>query len=390
MEHIGWSIYPCEGGFKGAKDIGKNEFGQRKRKTFRGHTETEVKKKIDNYEFEIATGLYIEPCKDAFIEFLKEYHRIRAGCDMWKDGYVYPEKAKWQETTAELYKMYIDVHFKPYFKKMKIADVKPMVLDKFYNYCLSAERENDNSHMTYKMTSNTVLKLNTFAKSAFNYAIANDKLKDNPCTKVMLPNPKEFKPNIYDEEKFLALLNKVSGTDDEIPIVLGAGCGFRRGEIFGLRWKDVDFRQSTIMVINTNVRFKNYKEKGPKSENSKRTISAPPYVMDTLKKYRAKTGVLRPEDKIVTAWKPGAYSGHFKKLLEDHNLEATRLHDLRHYNAVLMMGKVPDKVAAARLGDNVNTLKKTYQHVQQDMDEMAANEINKVFKHKDSHQIKKA
>ena len=150
MQYInGWSIYPCESGYKGAKELGKDAFGTRKRKTFRGGTEKDIKKKIDKYEFEVATGMYTEPSKDTLIEYLKEYHRICAGCDMWAPEYRYPEKAKWEETTAELNKMYIDIHFEPYFKQMKLSDVKPINLDKFYNYCLTHERRNENSHKTY-------------------------------------------------------------------------------------------------------------------------------------------------------------------------------------------------------------------------------------------------
>lgn len=391
MEYInGWSIYPCEGGYKGAKDQGKDMFGTRKRKIFRGKTEKIVKQKIDKYEFEIATGLYTEPVKDTFVEFLKEYHRICAGCDMWSPDYRYPGKAKWAETTAELHKMYIDVHFEPYFKLMKLTDVKPITLDKFYNYCLTHERRNENSHKTYKLTINSVRKLHTFIKAAFNYAKANGLIKENPCSKVILAKQEDYKPKIYDQDKFLSLLEAVTGTDDEIPIILGAGCGFRRGEIFGLRWKDVDFKENTITIEKTNVRFKNYKEKKPKSEASLRTIAVSPYVMDTLRLYRARIGKHNPNDKIILKWKPGSYSERFKKLLEKYELPPTRLHDLRHYNAVLMMGKIPDKAAAKRLGHSVEILRKVYQHVSRDMDIQAANEINVAFERKNSHQVKKA
>lgn len=387
MRYIsGWSIYPYEGGYRGQKNLGKDKYGKRQRKTFRGKTEQEVKDKINQYEFEVATGLYTEPCKDTLVEFLKEYHRICSGCDMWLPNYKYPKKAKWEETTAELNKMYIDVHIAPYFKQMKLTDVKPIELNKFYNYCLNLERKNEKSHRTYKVGISTTIKLNTFLKASFNYAIKNGLIKDNPCLGVILSKEEEFVPNIYREENFLKLLEAVTGTDDEIPIILAAGCGLRRGEIFGLRWRDIDFKENTIAIINTKVRFKGYKEKGPKSKNSKRTFVAPLYVIERIKLYRARIGKHNPDDKIVTRWKPGAYSERFKKLLIKYGLPITRLHDLRHYNAVLMMDKVPDKVAAKRLGHSVEVLRKVYQHVRKDFDVSAADKINAVFERKNSHQ----
>lgn len=70
-------------------------------------------------------------------------------------------------------------------------------------------------------------------------------------------------------------------------------------------------------------------------------------------------------------------------------MEHIRLHDLRHYNAVIMMKYgISDKVAAERLGhSDVATLRNVYQHVLEDMDEKAADEINKTFRKQCSHQI---
>ena len=388
MRYInGWSIFEYEGGYRGQKNLGKDKYGRRKRKTFRGKTLQEVKNKINDYEFAVATGQYMEPCNSLLVDFLKEYHGVCAGCDMWASSYMYPvKKAKWAETTAELYKMYIDVHIAPYFKQMKLIDVLPIELDKFYNYCLTHERKNEKTNKTFKMGVNTVVKLNRFLKSAFNYAKANGLIKENPCNRVILSPGKDYDPNVYDEEKFAELLKTVTGTDDEIPIILAAGCGLRRGEIFGLRWKDIDFKENTITIEITNVRFNKYKEKDPKSKNSKRTFVAPAYVIERLKLYRARCGKHNPDDKVISAWKPNAYSQRFKKLLLKYGLPLTRLHDLRHYNAVLMMDKVPDKVAAKRLGHSVDVLRKIYQHVRKDFDANAAEKINAIFESKNSHQ----
>lgn len=147
-------------------------------------------------------------------------------------------------------------------------------------------------------------------------------------------------------------------------------------------WEDIDFKVNTITVETPKVRFQEYKEKDPKSKNSKRTFAVPPYVIERLKLYRARIGKHNPNDKIITRWKPNSYIERFKKLLIKHNLPITRLHDLRHYNAVLMMDKVPDKVAAKHLGHSVEVLRKVYQHVRKDIDQSAADKINIVFEQK--------
>ena len=388
------TIYQREsdGRWVGVIDLPRDKGEKRQRKTVYANTKSEAEIKLNDLIYKIQNREYTKPNKDTLIGYLKEYHKICAGCNMWDSNSAKPKKAKWEETTAELYKMYIDVHFTPYFKQTKLTDIKPITLDRFYNYALSNERVNDTSHKTYKMTINTVRKLNAFLKAAFNYAIVNNQMKDNPTNHVILAKKTEFKPNVYDEERFLDLLDAVAGTDDEIPIILGAGCGFRRGEIFGLSWKDIDTKAKTITIEKTTVRFKEYKDKSPKNDTSRRTIVVPDYVIETLRLYRAKKKKLAPNDKVITRWKPGSYSERFKKLLIKFDLPLIRLHDLRHYNAVVMMNRgIPDRVAADRLGHaNVTTLRKVYQHVLTDMDESAADQINSSFTRKNSHQVLKA
>jgi integrase len=44
-------------------------------------------------------------------------------------------------------------------------------------------------------------------------------------------------------------------------------CGFRRGEILGLRWQDIDFKEGVLKVRNTRTRVATNVEKRPKSES---------------------------------------------------------------------------------------------------------------------------
>ena len=361
--------------------LGKDQFGKRKRKVFYGDTKSEVESKANTFIFEYTTGEYIEPNKKSFINFLNEYYDIY--------------KSTWEDTTKSLYRMYIDVHFAPYFCDMKLADVKPVELDKFYREKMTKERTikanvfGKTVDKTLKpMSINSAIKLNKFAKAAFNYAVKNNMIKVNPASRVSLGKPVKYSPKVYNEDQFLALLDVVSGKDDEVPIILGAGCGLRRGEIFGLKWKNVDLTKRTITIENTKVRFDKYTEKKPKTETSRRTIAAPQYVINVLRLHKVKSKKSQPDDYVITKWKPNAYSERFKKLLKDKDLPPIRLHDLRHYNAVIMMKRgISDKVAADRLGHaNVSTLRKVYQHVLKDMDENAANEIDITFTNKNSQQ----
>jgi len=358
-----------------------------------GNSEGEIWGKINPILFELQMGTYITPCKSTFVSYLMDYHKICAGYDMWNKDAVRPSETNWAQTTAELYKLYIDVHFTPYFKEVKLVDILPMTLDKFYNYKMSTPRkytimvkgkpvERDADPLVL----NSVLKLNSFISSAFDYAIANDMAKSNPTQKTKLGKKVKYKPKVFNEDQFMKLLDAIEGTDDEIPIILGGGCGLRRGEIFGLYWRNIDLQTGYITIERTLVRFSKSLEKNPKNESSERTFRAPKYVIDILSEYKKKSkNVLN--GRVITKWLPTSYSGRYSILLKKFDLPHTRLHDLRHYNAVIMCKYgTTDKVAAERLGHSqVSTLRNVYQHVLKDMDQTSADGIDEMFSKKKEH-----
>ena len=179
--------------------------------------------------------------------------------------------------------------------------------------------------------------------------------------------------------QFIALLDTVKGSFDEIPILLAGWLGLRRGEIFGLRWSDVDFDKRTLAIEQTSVRFTKEHIKSPKSDSSRRTLMLPPYICKILLRYRTNEKVLTTT--ICGRYKPQSYSERFSRLLEQQGLEHLRFHDLRHYNATIMLKYgIPDKVASKRLGhSSTQVTKEIYQHVTSDMDISYADKIDEIF-----------
>jgi integrase len=60
--------------------------------------------------------------------------------------------------------------------------------------------------------------------------------KNKSCAAVLSPQQVEM------------LLDILTDTDIYLPILLGVLCGLRRGEICGLRWSDINFKQKTAMI----------------------------------------------------------------------------------------------------------------------------------------------
>lgn len=331
-------------------DMPKGLDGKRNRPTFYG-TKTQCEEWLIEKQYEKQNSIYVAG-KDATLEnYLKEWHKIY-------------NKTK-AETTQQLYDMYIKVHIVPAIGKMKIGKITGLHIQQFYNEKLKT------------LSGNTLLKIHSFLSRSFKDAVKNRYLKDNPCDAARLP--KKIKPTqtVCKESDLIKLLTIVRGTVDEIYIILASSAGLRRGEICGLQWENVDFEKRTITVSKTITRFSTNIEKEPKNETSKRTIILPKIVFDRLKEYRGTLGIHHKY--VLPQYKPQSYSSHFKKLLARYDIPHIRFHDLRHFNAIIMLkAGVPDKVASKRLGHaQVQTTREIYQHVIEDMDSAASDIIEK-------------
>lgn len=330
--------------------------GKKKYKYVYGNTQKEVRQKANEIEYKKNNNLYVNPKNMYMSEFLEE----------WLDLH----KTHIANTTKKLYDMYLEKHINPTLGKLKLNKIMPIHIEKFY-----AEKMK-------KQKGKTVRKYHNLLHKAFDYALKNELIAYNPCDRVQKPKIEKYKPNICNDETFIKLIEITRGTFDIIPIILAAGLDLRRGEVFGLKWTDIDFNKKTVKIEETKVRFNKYVRKNTKTESSTREIVAPDIVLDILNDYKKNTKVLSKY--VCDQYQPDSFSKHFKKLLKDNKLPEIRFHDLRHYNAILMMKLgIPDKIAAKRMGHaTTKTLQEIYQHATDDMDLKAAQKINDELKRK--------
>lgn len=377
------SIFQDKSGrWRGVVNLPKGQDGGRKQKVFYGdpsqtpgQQKKELQVKITDLEYEINNNLYLNETNDTMAQYLKKWLKVYADENL-------------EETTRELYEMYAKVHINPFFENYKIKDIKPIQIQEFYNEKMK-DIELDNGKIKKGLSKNTIGKLHCFLNRAFDDAINNRIIKYNPCQGVKKPKKKKYNPVICDEKNFDTLLGGTKDTLDEVLILLAGICGFRRGEIFGLRFIDIDIINFRITIFQTKVRFNGkWIIKSPKNETSSRTISVPEFVTNAIGVYLTSLKVV-PE-LIFSEFQPDAYSKHFRKLLKTYNLPHMRFHDLRHFNAIIMMKYgVPDKVASERLGHSkVQTTREIYQHVLTDMDKHASVVIEGVFKKRNKEENK--
>lgn len=172
--------------------------------------------------------------------------------------------------------------------------------------------------------------------------------------------------------------------------------GFRRGEVAGLEWKDIDFDKGEITVSRsvTTVTGFGMIEKEPKTEMSKRTLAIPEVLLETLKEYkewqtkrRAELGDYMEENDYLFTQEngkrlyPSTFTGWLNKMLREANIDHYSLHSLRHTNITLQIAAgVPIVTVAARAGHaRASTTSDIYAYALRSTDKMAADKLGSIF-----------
>ena len=187
--------------------------------------------------------------------------------------------------------------------------------------------------------------------------------------------PQKVEPDVVVPENadIQRLLQCIEGTRMECAVLLGACCGFRRSEICGIKYEDIDTKKSTIQIRRTVVKDEHGKwivREATKTVKSKRKVEVAPFVIQKLL-------ALPKAGEFVINLLPDTISKSFIDLRDDLGIHC-RFHDLRHYNASIMLAlNIPDKYAMERMGYSTPaTLKKVYQHTMRDKQQEVANTVN--------------
>jgi integrase len=346
-------------------DLPKKSGSKRRRKNLyadgnltKDKAEKSFKPKRLELEYQIENDLYRNPGNATIRDLMHEYNE-------------HPQEIA--ETTKALHKMYEEKHIAPDIGgigHIKLKDALPTIFEDFYY---------NKIHVTDRLSPNTVIKLHSFLHAAFKFAVKNNMLLINPLDTTKCPKEIKYKAKIPTDSQFDSLLEISRGTIDEVCIALAGVLSLCRGEIFGLKWSDVNWNNKQITIEETYVHWDKNLRKSPKAEARKRTMYAPQFVLDILWSYKKS---LKEIGKYVCEeYLPDAYGKHFKKLAEKYGLSGITLHKLRHYNATLMKNlKIPDKDAAGRTGHaQLATLQEVYQHATDEADKDACDKIANHF-----------
>jgi integrase len=169
--------------------------------------------------------------------------------------------------------------------------------------------------------------------------------------------------------------------------VLALTTGMRQGELFTLKWNDIDLASRKLSVRRTITL--NQQIKKPKTKKGLRTIDLPAMAIDALQEHRkqrlaaglagsewvfsdSRGGLLRRQNLIRRSFTP---------ILIKAQLPTIRFHDLRHTACVLMLGAgINPRVVSETLGHaSVAFTLDVYGHVMPGMGREAADRMGSLL-----------
>ncbi len=348
----------------------------RKQHTKSFRTKKEAQEFLTDTMSAIRGGVFSEPSKVTLGEFLLE-------------RWLPTKKMAVRVSTYASYRGLVERHIVPALGHLQIQQLSADRLDKFYADFVSrglATKTIRNIHVLLHRALADAVRKNLVPR---NVADAADPPKlnraDREEMKTWTPEQlRKFFAGIIDHRLAAAY-------------ILAATTGMRRGEVLGVRWRDIDFKSRRLHVQQTVLTVEYQIVIGrPKTLRGERKIALDEQTIRVLQIHREAQrrekqllGDGYQDHGLVFAREDGApvhpdyFSQTFDRTVKRLGLPKIRLHDLRHTHATLgLAAGVHVKVIADRLGHATTSFTQdVYIHAIPAVEEDAADQIaNIVFK----------
>lgn len=189
----------------------------------------------------------------------------------------------------------------PAIGHLRIVKITARQLQSFVN---SLAKEGANEKTGKPLAPKTIRHNLSFISDVFSYAVKMDLVSNNPCRKVTIPKGEVKEKPIYSQEEMAQLLTAINGepTKYRAFFFLIAYSGFRRSEMLGLEWMDIDWKNCVISIRRTSnyTASKGIYTDTTKTKKSRRSLKFPQYVMDMLREYKAEQDEER--EKLGSKW----------------------------------------------------------------------------------------
>jgi len=274
-----------------------------------------------------------------------------------------------ESTTWQRYGEYVRLHTLPRLGGVALSRLTPQQVQALY----AAKLEEG-------LSPTTVSHLHALLHSALNDALRLGLVQRNVCDLVNPPRKRKVEMMTLTPEQARLMLETAAADRLEALYVVALTTGMREGELFALKWRDVNVDTAALQVRAT---LKN-SEAGlittyPKTSRSRRQIALTQVAVEAIRRQGARQNeerlaigpAWRDKDFVFTdviggpLRRSNVLYRNFKPLLKRAGLPQIRFHDLRHTAATLMLLQgIHPKVVSEILGHaSVSITLDLYSHV---------------------------
>lgn len=288
-------------------------------------------------EHRVLVGDYVDPNAGRVL-----FHDFAAA---WLDAQVC------EATTREAMTVRLRKHLDPHFGPMELRAIKPSTIRAW----MRGQQAKSAPRYCAVLLANL--------SAILGAAVEDELIHKNPCSSSAVKAPRLERAHVipWTTQQVAAVADTMPAPYRAI-VALGAGCGLRQGECFGLRVRDVDFLRRTVHV-RQQVRIVSSKvELAPPKRGKHRDVPLPDVVAEELTQHMARRDLTAAGgDELLFITREGnpIHRSHFnrniwKPALQRAGIEPTRangMHALRHhYASVLLDGGVSIRALAEYLG----------------------------------------
>ena len=292
--------------------------------------------------------------------------------DAWFEYWISIKEKTVRPNTVRNYRERYHRNISKVIGKMLLIDVKPIHCQKIFS---------DMADEGYKTT--TIYQTRIALYNMLDFAKENDVIINNPCKKSVKsdmgqPSDKKEALTIDVQRKFLEAAGDQS-YENQYRFVLQTG--LRTGELVGLKWDDVDFKNKTLTISRTmEYRYKvgEWRIGPPKSESSYRTVPLTDEAIRILKAQKEKNSKIKV---IPMEWadqvflcrkgepvKNSTYDTALFKICDKVGIKRFSMHVLRHTFATrcIEAGMMPKTLQKILGHSNIGITMNLYVHITED------------------------
>ena len=359
-----------DGRWEGRLVVGYKENGYPKTKSVTAHTKTECEERLEKLREECGRRS----------ERIKPEMPFGDWLDFWYQNF---SKLKLRLTTQQCYESRIYVHIIPELGQIPLNRLTQNDLQQFYARLKKSGRQKHTEKLGEGLSDRMVRSCHTTCRTALEKAVTEGMIQNNPAVGCKLPPKKAKEMQVLTQSEIIRFLTQAKSEGYYEMFLLELTTGMRRGEIIGLKWRDLNLQTGELHICRQVVRINQASVvSAPKTKSSNRIILLPPDMTELLANLKSQSKgewIFPSPVNEGEPRNPTAVYKRFQIMLKRANCKKVRFHDLRHTFATMALENGIDiKTLSAMIGHvSAETTLNIYSHVTDTMQQQAAVRIDR-------------